>query len=118
MDVEEVRTPDGVLKALFHHIALPAMLPRGSESNTEDIERGILDRLIIAAKLMESVVDIYWQIWNSVRRSLLACKALNVGGKLERTHLTSYLKQLGDSDFVILHVGAQNAGLLIYKPTK
>ncbi|KAI1659373.1 hypothetical protein F4813DRAFT_331455 [Daldinia decipiens] len=118
MDFEEVQTPDGVLKALFHHIALPAMLPRGSESNTEDIERGILDRLIIAAKLMESIVDsTHWQIWNSVRRSLLACKALNIGGKLERTHLTSYLKELRDSELVILHVGAQNAGLLIYKPT-
>ncbi|KAI0848819.1 hypothetical protein F5Y00DRAFT_270020 [Daldinia vernicosa] len=118
MDFEEVRTPEGVLKALFHHIALPAMLPRGSESNTEDIERGILDRLIIAAKLMENIVDgTCWQIWNSIRRSLLACKALNVGGKLERTYLTSYLKELRDSDLIILHVGAQNAGLLIYKPT-
>ncbi|KAI0121978.1 hypothetical protein F4814DRAFT_407109 [Daldinia grandis] len=118
MDIEEVQTPDGVLKALFHHIALPAMLPRGSESNTEDIERGILDRLIIATKLMESIVDgTGWRIWNSIRRSLLACKTLNVGGKLERTYLASHLKQLRDSDLVILHVGAQNAGLLIYKPT-
>ncbi|KAI8958454.1 hypothetical protein F5Y11DRAFT_362710 [Daldinia sp. FL1419] len=118
MDAEEVQTPPGVLKALFNHIALPPMLPQGSESNIDEIERGLLDRLIVAVKLMESVVEgTYWKIWESIRRSLLTCKTLNVGGKLERTRLASHLKELRDLDLVILHVGAQNAGLLIYKPT-
>ncbi|KAK6953357.1 hypothetical protein Daesc_005660 [Daldinia eschscholtzii] len=117
MNVEEIQTPAGVLKALFHHIALPAILPQSSDSNTEDVESALLDRLINAVKLMQNVVEgSLWQTWDSIRRSLIACKAMNIGGKLERTQLASYLKQLQDSDLVILHVGAQNAGLLIYKP--
>ena len=119
MNVEEIQTPAGVLKALFHHIALPAILPQSSDSNTEDVESALLDRLINAVKLMQNVVEgSLWQTWDSIRRSLIACKAMNIGGKLERTQLASYLKQLQDSDLVILHLGAQNAGLLIYKLVK
>ncbi|KAI1808649.1 hypothetical protein F4811DRAFT_569460 [Daldinia bambusicola] len=117
MDVHDIQTPAGVLKALFHHIALPAMLPQSSESNTEDVERAILDRLIIAVKLMQNAMGgPLWQTWDSIRRSLLSCKAMNIGGKLERTQLALCLRQLRDSDLVILHLGAQNAGLLVYKP--
>ncbi|OTB13832.1 hypothetical protein K445DRAFT_368338 [Daldinia sp. EC12] len=117
MNVEEIQTPAGVLKALFHHIALPAILPQSSDSNIEDVERAILDRLINAVKLIQNAVEgSLWQTWDSIRRSLIACKAMNIGGKLERTQLTTYLKHLRDSNFIILHVGAQNAGLLIYKP--
>ncbi|KAI1469407.1 uncharacterized protein F4812DRAFT_328213 [Daldinia caldariorum] len=117
MDVNEIQTPAGVLKALFHHIALPAKLPQSSASNTEDVERAILDRLVIAIKLMQNVMEgPLWQTWDSIRRSLLSCKTINIGGKLERTQLASRLRQLRDSDLVILHLGAQNAGLLVYKP--
>ncbi|OTA65961.1 hypothetical protein K449DRAFT_366540 [Hypoxylon sp. EC38] len=117
MDFEEVRTPDGVLKSLFNHVALPAKLPSGSESNTDEIERGLLDRLIVAAKLMRDVQDdVCWEVWDSLRRSLLLAKSLNVSGKLERSQLISNLKQLGDTDIVILHVATQNAGIIIHKP--
>ncbi|KAI0836841.1 hypothetical protein F5Y06DRAFT_95513 [Hypoxylon sp. FL0890] len=116
MEFEEVSTPAGVLKSIFNHVALPARLPSRSESNTEDIERGLLDRLIVAAKLMRDIQDgICWQVWDSLRQSLLLSKALNVGGKLERSQLTSYLRSLGHRDVVILHVAAQNAGIIIHK---
>ncbi|KAI1136366.1 hypothetical protein F5Y05DRAFT_106727 [Hypoxylon sp. FL0543] len=117
MDFEEISTPPGVLKSLFNHVALPAKLPSGSESNIDEIERGLLDRLIVAAKLMRDIQDDnYWRVWDSLRRSLLLSKALNIGGKLERSQLTSRLKEFRDTDLVILHVATQNAGVIIHKP--
>ncbi|KAI1412715.1 hypothetical protein F5Y13DRAFT_199582 [Hypoxylon sp. FL1857] len=116
MDFEEVSTPAGVLRSLFNHVALPPKLPSGSESNTDEIERGFIDRLIVAAKLMRDTQDgICWDVWDSLRRSLLLSKSLNIGGKLERTQLASHLKQLRDGDAIILHVATQNAGIIIHK---
>ncbi|KAI2635599.1 hypothetical protein GGS26DRAFT_505776 [Hypomontagnella submonticulosa] len=117
MESIELHTPAGVLKSLFHHVALPAKLPQGSEHNINDIERSLVDRLIIAAKLMRDSQDgTCSQVWESIRRSLALCRTLNIGGKLERSRLASHLRQLVDSDLVILHITAQNAGLMIYKP--
>lgn len=119
MESIELHTPAGVLKSLFHHVALPAKLPQGSEHNINDIERSLVDRLIIAAKLMRDSQDgTCSQVWESIRRSLALCRTLNIGGKLERSRLASHLRQLVDSDLVILHITAQNAGLMIYKPVE
>ncbi|KAI2471129.1 hypothetical protein F4781DRAFT_143131 [Annulohypoxylon bovei var. microspora] len=118
MDFEMIKTPTGALKSLFNHIALPTKLPQESDSCIDETERGLVDRLIASATLMRDAQDgICWQVWDSLKRSLLLCKALNLGGKLERSQLNIHLKQLRDSDVIILHVAAQNAGIIIHKPT-
>ncbi|KAI1385347.1 uncharacterized protein F4822DRAFT_445312 [Hypoxylon trugodes] len=118
MEFEEIQAPPGVLRSLFHHVALPSKLPGGAESNITDIERGLLDRLIAATKILENIQqdDVCRRAWSSIRRSLLFGKALNIGGKIERSQLASHLRQLHNSDLVILHVAAQNAGVVIHKP--
>ncbi|KAI1454605.1 hypothetical protein F4805DRAFT_306772 [Annulohypoxylon moriforme] len=117
MDFNNSDTPAGALKSLFNHIALPIKLPQESDPSIDEIERGLVDRLTAASKLMRDAQDANcWQIWDSLRRSLLLCRALNIGGKLERSQLSINLKQLRDSDVIILHVAAQNAGIIIQKP--
>ncbi|KAI0880451.1 uncharacterized protein GGS22DRAFT_84023 [Annulohypoxylon maeteangense] len=117
MDFKTTSTPPGVLESLFNHIALPVKLPQESDSSIDEIERALVDRLTVAANLMRDAQDpAYWRIWDSLRRSLQICKALNIGGKLERSQLSIHLKQLRDSDVIILHVAAQNAGIIIHKP--
>ncbi|KAI1207799.1 uncharacterized protein F4807DRAFT_469017 [Annulohypoxylon truncatum] len=118
MDFENTNTPAGALKRLFNHITLPARLPQDADSSIDVVERELVDRLIAAAKLMRDAQDgICWQVWDSLRRSLLLCRALNIGGRLERSQLSNHLKQLRDSDVIILHVSAQNAGIVIHKPS-
>ncbi|KAI1100418.1 hypothetical protein F4804DRAFT_46400 [Jackrogersella minutella] len=110
-------TSPAALKSLFHHVALPAMLPQGSESNTDEIGRAFLDRLIVASQIMGNIQDgVCQQVWQSLSRSLAVSNILNVDGKLERNQLAMHLKELRNSDVLILHVATQNAGVLIHKP--
>lgn len=119
MDSQENRTPEGVLKSLFYHVALPAKLPQKSDTNIIATERAIVDRLILASDRMGRYQDgAYQLVWAAIKKSLLHCKALNIGGKLERGQLTSHLKNLHNSDIIILHVAAQNAGIIIHKPAR
>ncbi|XXH01215.1 hypothetical protein Hte_007569 [Hypoxylon texense] len=106
------------LRNLFYHVALPAKLPQRSDPNVEDVERALVDLLIVASEQMSYVQQgERQQAWNCIKQSLLCCKSFNIGGKLERGQLYSHLRNLHQSEFLILHVAAQNAGLIIYKPT-
>ncbi|KAI0895087.1 hypothetical protein F4806DRAFT_90268 [Annulohypoxylon nitens] len=117
MSFRNTNAPAVALKRLFNHIALPARLPQESDSNIDEVERGLVDYLIAAAKLMRDPQDgTCWQVWDSLGRSLLLCRALNIGGKLERSQLSLHLKELRDSGVIILHIAAQNAGIIISKP--
>ncbi|OTA99967.1 hypothetical protein M426DRAFT_324705 [Hypoxylon sp. CI-4A] len=119
MDFQEIYTPDGVLQSLFYHVALPIKLPQKAEHNIPAIENALLDRLICAAQLMENIQDgICKAVWSSIKRSLRFSKTLHMSGKIERNHLALHLRQLSDSEFVILHATAQNAGVTIYKPAE
>ncbi|KAL7619655.1 hypothetical protein AAE478_010196 [Parahypoxylon ruwenzoriense] len=119
MDREECNTPSGVLNSLFQHIALPPKLPQRTDPNVDEVERALVDRLIVAAKLMRDIQNgACWRAWESIRQSLVLCKILNIGGRLERCQLASHLKQLRNLDLIILHVATQNAGIVIHKPVQ
>ncbi|KAI1771547.1 hypothetical protein F4818DRAFT_454673 [Hypoxylon cercidicola] len=106
------------LESLYYHVALPPKLPQSSDRNVEGIERALLDRLIVASEQMRDVQQgVCQQAWDCIRRSLLCCKNFNIGGKLERSQLFSHLRNLRQSEFLILHVAAQNAGLVVCRPT-
>ena len=107
------------LQSLFNHIALPAKLPQRQEYGIDDIEHALVDHLISAAKGMRDCQEgEYYRIWESLRRTLESCKSLNIGGRVERTQLISYLKKMQTSDLIILHIATQNAGILIHRPTE
>ncbi|KAI1501698.1 hypothetical protein F5X99DRAFT_189010 [Biscogniauxia marginata] len=116
MDLE--RASDAALKGLFNHVALPAQLPQKSDSDADvrGIESALVERLLRASKTLRDVQDdICWQVWEQIHQSLLVCKTLNIGGKLDKDQLALHLGQLQVSGLVILHVAYQNAGIAIYK---
>ncbi|KAI0593909.1 hypothetical protein F4775DRAFT_607001 [Biscogniauxia sp. FL1348] len=119
--MDTARASEKVLKGLFNHVALPAQLPQKADSDVEvrGIESALIERLLRASKLLANYQDgICWHTWEAVRQSLLVCKSLNIGGKLDKDQLVLHLQQLQDQGLVILHVAYQNAGILIYKTTE
>ncbi|KAI5863834.1 hypothetical protein GGS23DRAFT_516098 [Durotheca rogersii] len=107
---------NGPLKGLFYHIVLPTKLPHGSDSNVAEIERALVDRLISAANTIRDIQDdTCWRAWDSIRRSLVLCRTLNIGGRVERSQLASHLKLVVNSDLVILRIATQNAGITIHR---
>ncbi|KAI1637344.1 hypothetical protein F4809DRAFT_649926 [Biscogniauxia mediterranea] len=119
--MDTARVSGKVLKGLFNHVALPAQLPQQADSDLEvrGIESALIERLLRASKLLANYQEgICWHTWEAVRQSLLVCKSLNIGGKLDKDQLVLHLQQLQDQGLIILHVAYQNAGILIYKVTE
>lgn len=116
MEDEGDTTPTGprVMKALFNHIALPIQLPQ-QQDKPHEVESALSDRLLAASRVMRDagVDDRGYKIWESIRRSLLVCRSVNSGGRLERTQLQQQLRQAAISDVLILHVIPQNAGIVV-----
>ncbi|ORY62516.1 uncharacterized protein BCR38DRAFT_467122 [Pseudomassariella vexata] len=110
----EWMTDPKVLKSIFDHVALPLQLPQQQDANIQAVESALLDRLVCASCVMRDVDGgRNHQIWESIRRSLTVCKSVNIGGRLERSRLLLHLREVASSDFLILHVSMQNAGLII-----
>ncbi|OHW97449.1 hypothetical protein CSPAE12_03894 [Colletotrichum incanum] len=51
--------------------------------------------------------------WESVRQTLLACRELYQGGRIDKASLVRELEQLGPSGSIVLYFETQNAGLII-----
>jgi hypothetical protein len=103
-----------MLELLFNHVVLPPRLPGKQDARIEDIEHGLITRVLLASRTVRDLVHVdYRDRWDSIRRSLQACKAVNVGGKLDKNSLLTELRGLHSEDILILHIAQQNAGLLI-----
>ena len=55
---------------------------------------------------------------NNLRLSLRMSKVVNAGGRLYRSSLMTAFLELQVGDFLVLHVSAQNAGLIIRRDHK
>lgn len=103
-----------ILESLFNHVALPPRLPGKRDHNIEEIECAITVRLLNASRdLRDLMYNDFGDQWDSIRRSLQVCKAVNAGGKLNKASLVTAFQKLERKDILILHVAEQNAGLLI-----
>jgi hypothetical protein len=108
-----------MLELLFNHIVLPPRLPGKQDSQTEDIEHGLITRVLLASRTVRNLVHIdYRDGWGSVHRSLQACKAANIGSRLDKKSLLTELRGLQSEDILILHIVQQNAGLLIRRQSE
>ncbi|KXJ89333.1 hypothetical protein Micbo1qcDRAFT_212713 [Microdochium bolleyi] len=98
--------------SVFTHVALPAQLPQRAEKNVVAIESALVDYLLQAVQIMrgDNKDD---HVLEAVQRCLRRCKTLNMGGLLERTRLEAVFRELGNGDFLVLRVAAQNAGILL-----
>ena len=102
------------LEAIVNHVVLPPQLPGKSDGRVDEIEHALANRLLDASRTLRDLND--GQVghqWNWVRLALQKCMAINAGGRLERTSLLGAFQRLEQQDTLILHVSAQNAGLLM-----
>lgn len=103
-----------MLELLFNHVVLPPRLPGKQDSRIEDIEHGLITRVLHASRTMGDLVNVEFRgRWDSIRRSLQTCKVVNLGGQLDKMSLVAEFRSLQSEDILILHVAQQNAGLLI-----
>lgn len=111
--------PPSLNEALYYHLALPSKLPPQEDIRTPIIERELVEKLIAAATGMEQLPNNSLRfIWDRVRFSLEASRAVNIAGRVDRGELMDQLKKLDEVGFLALHIKSQNAGILIYTSTK
>ena len=102
------------LERVFNHIVLPPKLPSKKDSRLYEIESALTQRLLTASRLLRDHVNVeYHDQWDCIRRSLESCKAVNLGGKLNKNSLLTQFRNLQRKDILILHIAEQNAGMLI-----
>lgn len=103
-----------VSEALYNHLVLPPWLPHRQDSNIQEIETELIDRLIESTQHMRDLpANVYAPTWTSIHRSLQATKTINAGGRINRLTLTRELLGLDDTGFLAVHVCAQNCALFI-----
>lgn len=115
MDPRSPRPPS-VPASVFNHVALPAQLPQRAETNVAEIETALVDYLAKAAGIMEAVMPGAGGPWQAILRCLDRCKAINMGGLVDRTRLVATLRQMTAGDLLVLRVAAQNAAVVIRMP--
>jgi hypothetical protein len=96
---------------LFNHLCLPPRLPSRQETRPLEIQNALLERVLKVCKDFTS--QSLEGDWDSLRRHLQICKTLNFDGNLNKTSLLKAFRELQANDLLIVHVTAQNAGLLI-----
>jgi hypothetical protein len=97
-----------MVEALVNHITLPPRLPGRQDARLDRVEPGFIALLLNAISKLGPSGD-----HDLLRRSLQSCKVVNAGGRLHKASLLVALRELQPKDFLILHVGEQNAGLVI-----
>ncbi|KAM0194838.1 hypothetical protein ACHAPI_006847 [Fusarium lateritium] len=103
--------------ALYNHLVLPPQLPHRQDSNLNEIENAITDRLLASVKHLRDLPnnDLGY-VWSSVERGLLATKSIHSGGHVDRTSLVRELNDVfGESDFLVVYVRSQNCALYIHR---
>ncbi|KAK7937284.1 uncharacterized protein PG986_014152 [Apiospora aurea] len=113
------RAHQRLIQSLFNHLAFPIQLPQQEDTIIPKVEAALVDRLIVASRRMQDYTH-GDAVWQSIRRTLEATtKVTNPAGRLERTRLQSQLREFAAatarSEFLILHIAAQNAAILLYK---
>jgi hypothetical protein len=103
-----------LLDSLVNHVALPPQLPGKADSNIDQIQHALTNRLLDASRtLRDQAKGESSSQWERIRNILQVCRTANAGGKLNKASLLAEFARLERKDFLILHVAEQNAGLLI-----
>lgn len=100
---------------LYNHIALPRDVPGREDKDPSVIEAALLTRLNDATQLLSShVAQSDQQHIRALSGSLTACQSLHVDRAITKPAVLRELRALQSGRVLILHVSAQNCGLLIY----
>lgn len=100
--------------ALYNHLVLPPKLPHRRDPNLNEIEADLINRLIACVKHIRDLPDNgSHSTWNAIERGLQATNIIHSSGHVDRDVLARELNGLGEADFVVVHVHAQNCALFI-----
>lgn len=106
-----------ILALVFNHLVLPPQLPGQNDHPAEDVERDLTRRMIDAVKILRnnSGSDMA-AVWQSLEESLQASHSITGDSHINKVSLSSYLQKLRPGHAIILYIGLQNAGLMIWTP--
>lgn len=113
-------------RALFHHLALPAHLPQSEDSNLDDIEASLRDRLIDSARSIQDVAPYMFGsgrklgtpgLGASIQSLLESSAAFTQCGKINSIQLAYELKSLSakDGTTLLVYVRGQNAAIMFHR---
>ncbi|KAL2826898.1 hypothetical protein BJY01DRAFT_255875 [Aspergillus pseudoustus] len=106
--------PSKVLEQVFNHIALPARLPGCSDSNAGDVNSEIISRAIQGVdRLCAFDHPASRDIYPDVKRSLEHCASSHEDGQIDKAQLLQAFADVPHGTSLMVHIAAQNAGLLI-----
>lgn len=103
-----------ILPLTFNHVALPPRFPGTQDGKVEDVERGLLFRLLAATrKAKDCAVNEDLPVREGIKESLQNCGLVNEYGYVNRLALVDGLHELVEPRTIILRITEQNAGRLI-----
>lgn len=101
---------------LYNHIVLPRDVPGREDKNLSNIEAALLARLNDATHFLSSrLAPSDQQPIHALCDSLTACQLLHVDRSITKPVLSRELREIKADKILILHISAQNCGLLVYK---
>uniref|UniRef100_A0A0D2XII0 ubiquitinyl hydrolase 1 n=1 Tax=Fusarium oxysporum (strain Fo5176) TaxID=660025 RepID=A0A0D2XII0_FUSOF len=100
--------------ALYNHLVLPPQLPQRQDSNLDELEKALVNRLLASVKHLRDLPENDQSyVWSLIERGLRATKSIHAGGHVDRTALIRELNDFGESDFLVVYVRSQNCALYI-----
>lgn len=104
------------LEAIVAHVCLPPNLPFKRERSLDKIEEALASYVSDACRtLTDQLSGRLSYTWDSVRSAVQTCIKANHGHSIDRTRFLIALETLDTFTPLILHITAQNAGILISK---
>lgn len=105
-----------LLESVIAHVILPPKLPAKQDKFPDRVEKALASYTLNACcTLRNSLSGDLNQLWDSVRSVVQTCANVNYGQILDRTRFLASLQTLDAGHPLIIHVAAQNAGLLVRK---
>lgn len=104
------------LEAIVAHVCLPPKLPFKRERFLDQIEEALASYVSDACRTLRDQLSGHLSYtWGSVRSAVQTCIHANHGRSIDRTRFLMALETLDTFSPLILHITAQNAGILISK---
>jgi hypothetical protein len=103
------------LKSLFNHVALPPCLPGKLESEIDEIDDVLTDRLLNAVQTLATRLPSshFSTALQGLHRSLKIARRVNAGGKLTKSSLLDAMREFNGEEMIIVYVMEQNSAILL-----
>src|ERR1700755_2483168 len=108
-----------LLEAIVNHVILPPRLPGQQDRKIKEVDRHLTILLLEATRHLRALTtDNSPQALDDIELSLESCWKINEDGQLNETSLLDAFRGLHGKHGLILHVAAQNSGLLVRRATR